>query len=180
MARFFNKNEIIIIILIILLFDLNASCFGFLNYIIYKNETSIYAIIIIMIFLLADTYIYHVILHIVPVPEVEYGPNQIRNISTCEKQINIQIEEQIHIISQLEQSCDTDRSPPGIIFSEKIVFNFIAIVLIIIVICCLTITPSNYKCIIINDLQTRTLRSIPILMFAMVYIFIGNFKLNKN
>jgi len=177
MARFLNKNELIIIILIILLFDLNGSCFEFLNYIIFKNQKGIFAIIIIMGFLMIDSYIYHDVSNIIPMPDIEYKPNNIRNINTCEDEINIQIDEQTRIISQLKHACDSDKIPTSTIISEKIVFNFIAVVLIIIIICALAVSESEYKPGTINSFGTRTVRSIPLFILAILYIYVANFKL---
>src|SRR5271165_6106674 len=103
MGRFFNKSEIIVIILIILLFDLNGSCFEFLNYVIYKNNTNKFIIILIMALLLLDTYIYHTVSNIVPVPDVVYtvsnnaNPNK-QHTNTCEKQTDDDIKEHEEVI----------------------------------------------------------------------------------
>ena len=178
MARFFNKNELIIIILIILLFDLNGSCFEFLNYIIFKNQKGIFAIILIIMFLIMDSYVYHTVVNIIPMPDVEYKPNNIRNIHTCKDEINEQVNEQNQIISQLKNICDSDETSSNII-SEKIVFNFMAIVLIIIVICALSVSQSKYEPGTINSFGKRALKSMPIFILAILYIYIANFKLDS-
>lgn len=180
MARFLNKNELIVVILIILLFDLNGACFEFLNYIIFKSQKGLLAIMLVIIFLLVDTYIYHRISNIVPMPDVKYKPNNVRNINTCEEEINIEINKQEEIIYQLEHACDSKGTETSTLISEKIVLNFIAVVLIIIVICSLSVRESSYKPGTINSLQTRSLRSVLIFIIAVLYIYVANFKLGKN
>lgn len=170
MARFFDKNELIIIILIILLFDLNGACFEFLNYVIYKDRSDILTVSIILLFLILDTYVFHMISNSTPIPQITYEPNNIRGTQTCQDETTERINEQVHIIGQLEQACDNPATNDVFISAEFMVLNFIAIALLAVIICSIFVTPDAT----VNSLGNRFIKVVPIFITMFGYIYVAN------
>lgn len=165
MGRFFNKYELVLIVIIFVLLDLNGSCKEFLNYILYKNKNTnshTIAFIIILIALLYDAYLIHVIVEMDPDPDpnIQYATNN--NIKTHNEQKNYKSE------SDYPES-DADQSV--LTMSKQIVWSFIAVVMLIIVLVCLSRNHLNYEMDELNDLQIRFVRSVPLILVAGILLY---------
>ncbi len=171
MGRFFNKYELVIIVIIFVLFDLNGSCREFLNHIIFKNKKNTMAFFIVLVTLLYDAYLVHLVVNSTRTPDIKYATNNVRNIMTCADEADIQIARQSDILTKLETICEPDPDQPALITSKKIVMSFMAGVLILVVIICVNISESDYEVGEINKFNTRLSRSVYLILTAGLLLY---------
>ena len=185
MARFFDKTELILIILLILLFDLNGFCDIALKHITYKEKTNHILLLLTISFLVIDVLIYHMILHSRPVVEVEFtvdstlhhGKEESKS-DFCIKEIKHEVEEYQKKIDNTKKICDIPTTTKYSRISELIVGNFIVVVLIFIVFGALLTTNKYYEEDSsrepVNSAGVKLLLSIPVILAALgIGIFIN-------
>lgn len=166
MPKFLNKNELVLLILIILLFDVNGFCAISTPYII-NNKGSLFTVILTMIFVLYSTYMYHTISTGYASYPITYTPNDYHSgppscdiiLSEMATSDNIQI-------SEMKQICEDKPVTLGTLLSEKIVLTSIALILFIFVLVSVFYT-ENYS----ND---KLLRAIPTLIMASFLFLFAN------
>jgi hypothetical protein len=134
MARFFEKHELIFAVLIILLFDLNGFCEVILPQLLYEKDRNIKMYIIVVCFLLFDMYVFHTILYSHHQPSIQYSVEKPYKHLTCEEHNQDQIKENQKQSAELETICKLKPWNDDDIVSERIVFNFIILILILLMI----------------------------------------------
>lgn len=182
MGRFFDKYELIIIIIIFVLFDLNGACREFIQHICFKNKKHTIAFFIVLGALLYDILLIHLVVDSTKSPPVQYkaeakvdpnpNPNPNPHSHTCQtdmKDQQIQLEKKL---SQINLVCEPDPTDTSFAISKKITMTFIVGVLIVIVVVCLLINQSSYPGIEINDFQTRLIRSSPLIIASIILIYV--------
>jgi hypothetical protein len=129
MPKFFNKNELIILMLIILMFDVKGFCDVSLEHIINKNDRKFTLFFLTMITMIFSMYVYDVVCNITPPPNVKYSVTQNSN-HTCEENVKYKSNQYNDIINEMEENCKY-KSNYGIYASEKISLTIISILLLI-------------------------------------------------
>lgn len=172
MPKFFNKNELIVLMLIILMFDVKGFCDVSLEHIINKNDRKFTLFFLTMITMLLSIYAYDWVCNITPPPNVKYTVNQIPN-PTCEENVKNTSIHNNNIINEMEENCKHKLSY-GTYASEKIALTFISLILLIFVYYAIynaDVTPMT------NNKVTRMYLSSPIillscciLIFAHIYM----------
>lgn len=171
MARFFDNHELILLILLILLFDLNSFCDMSLQHIIYKEKRDIITFVIIVLFLLADTYVFYTVCETAHINHKECSDDDIRYKVVRDENNDILTENLTddHDIMTPEE-IKTDKNIKA---TEYIVGNFVVLVLIAIVIAALLSKSKDDMQTknTINSTKTKLLLSIPIFL-AMIAILL--------
>jgi len=167
MNRFFSKNELTLIILLIMLFDLNSFCDISLKHIVYTNNRMFLTFFMGLTFLLLDIFIYHTITNTTPMPEVVFQPNSSRDQpTTCEASVQKQVAQYNDAINKSKTLCTNPQSNQFAIISEKVVINFVATVFVAIVISALAMkmTPE------MNPRLTRLALSVPLILIMLALV----------
>jgi ABC-type multidrug transport system fused ATPase/permease subunit len=153
MGRFFDKNELVMIIFVILIFDICVSSGEFINYIFYKGKSGIVAYILIFVAVIMDIYVFYIVAESKDPIQITYGVNA-ENVSIDDYEKN----------KKLLQS-----------ISQKMSV-FIMFVLLAIVITVLLMPGGVYSGMQTNTFRTRILRSVPLLgivVFLFYYSFLS-------
>lgn len=181
MARFMNKNELIIIILLLLVFDLNALCYITLPHILYKDQRNLMSFLLGLSFLIFDMIVFHIIVHSVPTPEIKFKNNHlhVKNLPTCKETVIEQTKNQYDNINKLKQICKNNTMDIGHLLSEEIVLNYIAIILILIIVSC-TIIKGTRNEPNMNSNLVMGLYAIPLIIIIIGTLFFSNIYLNTN
>jgi hypothetical protein len=174
MGRFFDKNEVFIIVIIILLLDLNSSCWDFLNHIIFKQKKDTLVYLAVLGLVLVDLYVLHEAVISVRQPPIVLSPTKNKEPKKCQDVAEEQIEEEYKTIGELKYVCQPDPNAHGYLLSEKLVMGFVAVVLIIIVGICLSVSEFRYKYKFgeVNDFNTRAWRCVPLILVAIGLIYL--------
>lgn len=180
MARFFNNDELILLILLILLFDLNSFCDMSLQHIVYREKRNIPIFVLIVLFLLADTYVFYKVCESAHVKNVEcdHGDFSYKVVRHDENHNKKNHNAEIHNTENQEEDHDIltpedIKIDKNIKITEYIVGNFVVLVLVAIVTAALLsrskddMQTSNT----FNSTKTKLLLSIPIFL-AMVAILL--------
>jgi len=93
MARFMNKRELVLVVLLILVFDLNGFCDMTTNHIPYKNQFGWITYLLSILFLLFDVYVFHFVITHEPSHEVSLSVKK-------DKKVYVEIEEKTKTISE--------------------------------------------------------------------------------
>jgi uncharacterized membrane protein len=161
MVRFFNKNELIIILLVILLFDLNGFCDIASDHILYVDKRAFFSLFLALIFLLFDIYFYTSLINSEPLTYTTYKNNKKRDL-TCEEHVDDQVEDLNMHIDKIQKSCTAKINNSGHVISSKLVLGFTNLVLVIMLIACITHSGSGNENS--NTLTYRILLSIPVIL----------------
>lgn len=162
MVRFFNKNELIVIMLVILLFDLNGFCDISASHITYEDKRAYFGLLLAMSFLLFDIYIYRSLVNANSIPDISYTNNRKHHLD-CEGDVEDQIEDHSRQLNEIKKICTSDKNNDGHLIAERIVMLFINIIVVIIVMTCIFFGGNHEKS---NNMTTRVLLSIPLVLLS--------------
>lgn len=140
MARFMNKRELVLVVLLILVFDLNGFCDMTTNHIPYKEQFGWITYLLSIVFLLFDVYVFHFVITNEPSREVSLG---VEKVASKDKKVEVEdktktITENADIIVKNEEIKDEElikkekeiesiaQDENLFNLAEKIVVNFIA------------------------------------------------------
>lgn len=129
MPKFFNKNELIVLMLIILMFDVKGFCDVSLEHIINKDDRKFTLFFLTMTTMILSMYAYDVVCNITPPPKVKYAVTQTPN-QTCEENVKYKSNQCDDIINEMEENCKY-KLGYGIYASEKIALTTISLILLI-------------------------------------------------
>ena len=173
MPKFLSKNELVLLALIILLFDISGFCAVTFPYMVTGNG-SLIMIIITMCFVVYSTFVYHTISNTFSAPAVKYTPTNDHNgLPSCEDEVEELKHHKDTEINEMEQICEEKHTDYGTYLSEKIVLTIIVLMLL------MFIYVGIFK---VSDIDgdtksTRALRAIPMilvvlgmLLFTHVYV----------
>lgn len=166
MTKFLNNNELILLVLVMLLFNFNGFCGTALNHIMYGKRTHMLIFLLSTLFLIYDMYIFHSVLNHDPVPDVEYKPKSVHHSLTSNDIIDDQIKNSKTHIEQLNKIKKSKKDINHNLIIEKIVFNFIFIVLLTLFISTMFISNKNNKNI--NRLSKRVVLASPVITVALI------------
>jgi len=172
MGKFMNKQELILIVLLILLFDFNGFCGTALDHIMYGKRRHTLIFLIAVVLILYDIFIFHVIVTNDPLPEVEFKPTD-EKIVTCEQGINEQVkmhEESARQLKGLINECKVQKTDAANHLTETIVLNYIALVLVAMFIACVAIPGTEDT----NRRSKRAILGIPVLIVAILLLAYAN------
>ena len=105
MPKFFNKNELILLMLIILLFDVNGFCDVAVPHIVKKNSRNYVLIFLTLIFVVYSIHVYHMTCHITPPPSVKYKTNDNHKTLSCEEEVRETIDRTETAIKEMDENC---------------------------------------------------------------------------
>jgi len=162
MGRFFNKYELINIMLVILLLGMNSFTEISTSYITYENKRNHIGLILAMSFILLDIYIYSTLVSSRPLPDVIYQTAE-KIALDCEHENEKQIQDAFEKIRAIKNLCKKPTYDPDIILSKKIVVGFIVTVIIVIITTSITLGGSDPNS---NSLKMRILLSLPLVALA--------------
>lgn len=120
MARFMNKSELVLIVLLILVFDLNGFCDMTTNHVPYKLQFGWITYLLSILFLLFDVYVFHFVITHEPPHELSLS---VEKPMTEDKTNNNKEEEEK---AKAEAGAKAKQEMSLFNLAEKIVINFIA------------------------------------------------------
>ena len=184
MGRFFDRSELVLIVMIFVLFDLNGACREFINHICFKNKKQTIAFLIVLGVLVYDVVLINLVINSPKTPPVTFtvddsNPSHAHNQEEqtpqvkCEFETNVQRTDLNKKISQLDSLCVDNSGSNALIISKKIVTIFIAVVLLMITFACLTISSDSYPNTEINPLSTRFFYSTPLIIAVIILIYLA-------
>lgn len=168
MQKFINKNELVLLFLIMLLFELNSFCSVSLSHIIYENKRKWAILIIGSISYMYMLYIYHVVCNMVPLTSVKYDVDTSKKVTECADYVSNTINDINHTENELKNICSLPRDNDGILISEKFIMLFITLILIMVTIVALSRDGKG-----INTTWTKLLCASPIIIMSMIVGFFG-------
>ena len=164
MGRFMNKRELVLIVLLILVFDLNGFCDMITSHIPFKGNFSLFTYLLSIIFLLFDVYVFHYVVTHEPEHEVSY-----KVASYVETEKRSKAEEEIEKL-MIENEGQFN-------LSEKVVVNFIAIAVIMMIVFSVYFSAKS-KADNINSMPKVLLLIIPLLFVVSSLCAFANIYLN--
>lgn len=162
MGRFFNKYELINIMLIILLLGMNSFTEISTSYITYENKRNHIGLILAMSFVLLDIYIYSTLVSSRPLPDVVYKTAE-KIAYDCEHENEKQIKDALEKVKYIKHLCEKPTYDPDIILSKKIVVGFLVTVILVIIATSITLGGKDPNS---NSLTMRMILSLPLLALA--------------
>ena len=171
MPKFLNKNELVLIMLIIVLFDVYAFCEIALPYIIHPGKSSV-AFLLTIIFMTYSAYVYHIISHYSELPHVEYKTNNVHISNlTCSEQLSETIKNNDLMIKEMTGNCAKPNINKGTYISERVTLSVIAVILIMMV--CVGLFGVN-ESVNVNSIERRILVSSPIVLLSLGILLFAN------
>ncbi len=168
MGRFLNKEQLTIIILVILLFDLNGFADMSLRGMIHADIS--YTIFLLsLVFLIFDTYVYHYINTLYELPDVDYSVNYVTETNDCNAFVKDITDQSNQTITNAKNLCLTPNTSIQSVISEKMVLNTIAAVLVMCVIVGTVKSDSKYR--------SQIKYTLPLMLVAASYLGFSNFLL---
>jgi hypothetical protein len=164
MARYFDKRELVLIALLILLFDLNGFCDIVLPHILFKDKQTWILFVMVSVSLFVDIGIYRTELNSIPFEQVTFANNEDHNKKNCEEKIDIQISNLNNKIGQLKNKCNTEISQSYKVV-EKMALTIIALIFVTIFVVAVTIDDAN-----MDKRKYRILRGLPLLFFSGIIL----------
>jgi len=178
MGRFFNKNELVIIIIIILFFDLNNFCNTALNQIISKEKLNVMLFLFLIIMIVFDVYIFYSVANSIPTAPNYYNvkespksnednttPQAVSRRSTCQQEVDAEIRNYVNDINEIKKiNCSEYRTEQNYVKIKKIILVIVSIVLITIISAGMILPGSN-------PLYIRAPLCIPLLTFVLVALY---------
>ncbi len=155
-----NKNELVLLITIILLLELNSVSQISIDHITFSSKKQWIAYIICILSFAYTMYIYHSVCHSTPSAPISFSVDTTHNISTCQDLIQTSIDNKQQDIQNLKTLCEAKLSQ-GVYYSEKVVLTFIVIMILVMVI--MSIANKSFDA---NSFGTKTMYAIPILLLA--------------
>lgn len=162
MGRFFNKYELVNIMLIILLLGMNSFTEMSISYISYENKRNHIGLIMTMAFVLLDVYIYCSLVSSRPLPDVVYTAAE-KIALDCEHENDKHVQDIIEQLKSLKNICNKPVADEGSIISKKIVISFVLIVIFIVIVTSIMLGGYDPNS---NSIKTRILLSTPLLALA--------------
>jgi hypothetical protein len=175
MARYFDKKELVLIALLILLFDFNGFCSVVIPHIMFENKQAWFTFVIVCGFLLVDTYIYTSEVNTLPFETVIFSNNKQHGHKSCNEQVLEQKEKLEHKMSELYDVCNKS-VPNYFITMKKIALTTIATILIVIFGVCVSIkndTISSNLNLELSPKHSRILRAIPLLVISILVLWMA-------
>lgn len=176
MPKFLNKNELVLLTLIILLFDINGLCAITFPYIV-NGQGSIIMIILTMIFVSYSAYIYHSVNTAFPGYSIKYATsNDHTGVPSCNNEVNYFTQETNTEIDEMKKICTEKPMHYGNYISEIIVFTLIVLMLLMFIfIGIFKVVDSDG-----NTKGNRALRAIPMIIIVVgislfTYIYVPFF-----
>jgi len=174
MPKFLNKNELVLLMLIILLFDLNGFCEGFIPYIVNPKKRNYVLVSLMAIIVLYSIYVYHSICHYVAPPSVKYKVSDKHDVLSCIEQVDDAIEKNQEMVDEMKYNCNNVHINTGTYLAEKLVLTLIPVIILTFVFIAIYKVEDGDG---VNSENTRILLSVPlillscsILSFAHIYI----------
>ena len=176
MGRFLNKRELVIVVLLILLLDFNGFISTALNHIMYGRRRHTWIFLISVALLLYDIFIFHVIINHDPMSELDFKPNDDREVRTCEENLEKEIKNNNKNnveLNNLKNKCNNDDYKGANELTEKITLNFVVFVLTMIIISTMLVNNGPDT----NPTSKKLILSIPIIIVAgLVFIYANIYK----
>lgn len=173
MPKFFNKNELVLLMLIILMFDVNGFCEVSLQHIVNTNKRSFALFFMTLFFMTYSIYVYHMVCYTVAPPSVTYAVSHKHEIPTCAEQVEEIIKTNLDAVDEMARNCD-EHINKGIYLSERLALTIIPIIILIFMYVAIYKVDEGEG---INSQNTRILLSVPaillscsILSFAHIYL----------
>jgi hypothetical protein len=168
MPKFLNKNELVLLALILLLFDISGFCATVFPYIV-NGKGSIIMIIITMLFVIYSIYVYHSISNTFPPYSVQYTPtHEHTGVPSCEDEVEELLHHKNSSIDEMKKICLEKHTNSAIYFSEKIVLTIIILILFVFT----YIGIFKVYDVDGNTKSIRALRAIPMILIILgIFIF---------
>lgn len=162
MSRFFNKHELLNIMLIILLLGMNSFTEISISFISYDDKRDYFGFIMALGFVLLDIHMYSMLVNLKPSLDVVYKASKKISLD-CESDSNQQIKDDMEKIKYIGKSCDLPMSDAGGVLSKKIVVGFVMVVIFMIITTSIALGGSDPNS---NSLKMRMLLSIPLILLG--------------
>lgn len=169
MARFMNKRELVLIVLLILVFDLNGFCDLVTSTVPYKKKFNYLVYLLTIVFLLFDLYVFNYIVTKEPESMVVFKVDH-DNISTNTDEIKTET-----ITSAAEEKIVQDENMFSLV--EKVVVNFVALVITFVVIITIYFAAHSGSPDVAS-VKRVTLLLTPLILVVLSLLSFGNIYLN--
>lgn len=169
MTRFVNKRELVIIVLLILVFDLNGFCDIVTSMIPYKKKVNFFTYLLAIAFFLFDVFVFHYVVNFEPEDDVAFAVED--NEETKKKGNKVEQDKKINV----EETIAKDESMFSLV--EKVVINFLALVVTLVIIATLYFVGSKNSDRI-NSVKYVTVLLSPLLLVVSSLLSFANIYLN--
>ena len=167
MARFFEKNELVLIMLIILLLDFNGFCDTVIPHVLYKDHQAWGSFVVVFVMLLVDVFIYKNTVNSIPFDTIIFSNNRDHDKKTCEQEVKDKVDDYMKKINNMENVCDKPVNKGSVILKNVILYLIIAIVATFLVVC-VSFSESDT----IDTRQNRVMRCVPlVLLLCSIFLF---------
>jgi len=165
MARYFDKRELVLIILVLMMLDFNGFCDTVIPHIVNKNEQTWLMVFIVTMTLFIDISVYVSTIHSVPTDKIFFSNNREHNTRDCKSQIESHKKELQNKMKNVNESiCETNEY----MYAHNVI-KTIALMLIasiIVVICGVSVAIGESD--IVDGRSARVLRSLPVLFVGII------------
>lgn len=175
MPKFFDKSELILLILIILLFDVNGLCEIASKYIITTDKGSIIAYLLTLSIMFYSLFLYDGICNMYELPTIIYKvSNDHSGKPSCNKITDKLKDTCNRFITDMDDNCVKPNIDHGTYLAERLTFNVIGVILLVLVFVSIFKVYDGEN---INSKPMRALKSLPVIIaslgifgFANVYM----------
>lgn len=173
MPKFLNKNELVLLALTILLFDVSGFCYVAYPYAV-NGQGSLFTIIIMMFLLAYSVYVFHVICNSYPTFSISYEPIDVdlhgESASSCINILENLKRSKEHDIREMEKICLEKPIDRATYLTEKVMLTMIAIIFLLFVFVCIFKVDNEDD----NTWESRILRAIPMMVIALGLLVFAN------
>lgn len=159
MARFFEKNELVLIMLIILLLDFNGFCDTVIPHVLFKDQQTWGSFVVVFIMLIVDVFIYKNTVNSIPFDIIDFSNNKDHGVKTCEQEVKDKTEVYMKKIKDMDNVCSRTVNKGSVILKNIILYSIIAII-VIFSIACISFSESD----VIDTRQNRMMRCVPLVL----------------
>lgn len=171
MARFFDKKELVLIALLILLFDFNGFCDVVIPHIMFKDKQVWGTFLMVFAFLIIDAYIYSAEADSLPLETITFSNNQNHEEHSCDNIIKEQKEKFENKMEELHNICNVPE-PKGYSLMKKISLTTITFILVAIYFIAVT-SKGDYGENILDSVKSRALRGSPLLLIGLIIMYLA-------
>jgi len=171
MTVFFDKSELVIIILILLLFDMNSFFEASTNFIVHKNNISIFEMLFLTCIILFDFYIYKSVIKMKSISDTTYSVKDESKLS-CPEYVDTISRDNQKEINNLEKKCKEDKNDIFHNISYKTVSFYTLFVIVVVYILTLFYGKNVSDA---RSIKERILYGIPSIITGMVILLYSFF-----
>ena len=172
MPKFLNKNELTLLALILLMFDVNGFCMTVFPHVVKKGGKNWALFGMTACFVLYSTFVYHTIVHTSAPYPVKYYPLEPEiGVLDCDEQLQDKLVKDSVSSEELGEICKEKIVTNGQYYSEKIVLTVIAMILLVFVYVALFKVDEGDG---VNSMEMRGWYALPVVLMACSVLLVAH------